>query len=159
MIEPATESSRDGRGAAPWTLVLPVAYGVHLLEEWYGGEGILEWTARLTGEPMAETVFFLLNGLTLPLFVITTVLAVAFRPLRWIPISWGALLLVNGVLHALGALATASYFPGIVSGLSLYVPLGVMALRDGRRRESRSTFRWAVALGVGYHVLVSAIAL
>ena len=151
----------DGaRGAAwPWAVLLPAAYAVHLVEEWFGGEGLLAWTARIKAEPLDEGIFFLLNGFTFPLVLATTLLAIVYPRLSWVPTAWGAVFLVNGVLHLLGSAATASYFPGVVTGSLLYLPLGWLALSTGYRQETPSTFGRAVALGVGYHALVLLVSL
>jgi hypothetical protein len=77
------------------------------------------------------------------------------RSFRWFVVSFGALILVNGILHLLGSLVTGSYSPGTVSGSLIYLPLGALALHAGRTEEG---FGRAVALGIALHAGVAAIA-
>ena len=58
------------------------------------------------------------------------------------------------MLHVGAALLTASYSPGLISGLLLWLPLGVAALTFGHRVLSERSFRSGVLIGVVAHVLV-----
>ena len=157
MISTKTSSS-SGSSTEPgrwWPLLLPAAYLIHLAEEWWGGVGFAAWTANAVGRPVSETRFLVVNGIAAPVLTACTLLAVRSRSFRWFVVTFGTIVLVNGVLHLLGSLATASYSPGVVSGSLLYLPLGALALREGRTGER---FGGAVALGLALHALVAVIA-
>lgn len=151
-ISSSGSSTEPGRW---WPLLLPAAYLIHLAEEWWGGVGFAAWTANALGRPVSETRFLVINGIALPILTVCTLIAVRSRSFRWFVISFGTLVLVNGILHLLGSLVTASYSPGVVSGSLVYLPLGALALRDGRTDEG---FGRAVALGIALHVVVAVIA-
>lgn len=136
---------------------MPLAYTLHLAEEWWGGEGFASWTARVLGAEVSETRFLVVNGIAWPLFTTLTILAL-FRPSwRWFWVCFAALVVLNASLHLLGSLASGSYSPGLITGLALYLPLGIATLR-GRFVESPVTYRWGVAAGIGIHALVAVIA-
>ncbi|HEX9667955.1 MAG TPA: HXXEE domain-containing protein [Thermoanaerobaculia bacterium] len=141
-----------------WPLLLPSAYLLHLAEEWWGGEGFASWTARALGRQVSPSRFLLLNGIVWPLFAVLTVMALRKPALAWFPTTFSSIVLVNGVLHALGSLATGSYSPGVVTGVLLYLPLGAYGLVVGRRRLPPRTFALAVLAGILVHVLVAVIA-
>lgn len=141
-----------------WPLLLPASYLLHLAEEWFGGEGLTAWTGQALGRAVSAERFLLLNGLFWPLVAVFTVAAVKWPRLSWVLSTFGALFLVNGVLHALGSLAFASYSPGLVTGLLLYLPVGGYALHAGREQLPPATFARAVLLGLAIHAVVAVVA-
>ncbi|HVS30750.1 MAG TPA: HXXEE domain-containing protein [Thermoanaerobaculia bacterium] len=146
------------RRRAWWLLVLPASYLLHLAEEWWGGEGFAMWTARAVGSPVSTSRFLVLNGIVWPLFFILTVMAILRPKLAWFPATFATVILINTALHALGALATSSYSPGLITGLLLYLPSGLAALSLARRSLTPASFTLAVLSGVFFHGLVIAIA-
>jgi hypothetical protein len=138
--------------------VLPAIFLVHLAEEWFGGEGLPAWTASALGASIRPTRFLVINGLAWPLFALLTVLGILRRRLTWLPVALAVLMVVNAVLHALGTLATGRYSPGLVTGLLLYLPVGLVALGYGRRALPPAHFQRAVVAGVLVHAAVVAVA-
>lgn len=76
----------------------------------------------------------------------------------WFVVTFGTIVLINGTLHVLGSGGSASYSPGVITGLALYLPLGITTLRLGRTRSSAGTFWAAVLLGVAIHGVVAVVA-
>jgi hypothetical protein len=141
-----------------WWLMLPASYLAHLCEEWWGGEGFASWTARVVGAPVSETRFIVVNSIAAPVFVLATVLAITKPKWAWFIVTLGTIVLINGLVHLLGAAGSRSYSPGVITGTVLYLPLGILALRLGRRRLFDTTFWAAVAVGVVIHAMVAIIA-
>jgi hypothetical protein len=148
----------EGRVREWWPLLLPCAYLLHLAEEWWGGEGFGSWMARAYGREVSPFRFLLLNGVVWPLFAVLTVAALRKPAVAWFLTAFSSIVLVNGVLHALGSLATGSYSPGVVTGTLLYLPLGAHGLAVGRRELPPQTFALAVLGGILTHVLIAVIA-
>jgi hypothetical protein len=146
------------QGKQWWLLALPASYLAHLVEEWWGGEGFASWTQRVVGAPVSETRFIIVNSIAAPLFVLGTVFAIIHSAWGWFAVTFGTIVLINGTLHVLGSVGTASYSPGVITGLALYVPLGLIVLRRGRTQLSAVAFRVAVLLGVAIHGLVAIVA-
>ena len=151
-------SSDRGTDLNKWLLLLPLAYLLHLAEEWWGGEGFVAWTLRALGRPVSETRFLVLNAIVWPLFCTLTLLAFRKRSMAWFPTTFGTVNLINAGLHVLGTMVSGSYSPGLVTAVFLYLPLGGLAMRSGRRGLSESAFGWAVLLGVVIHAVVAVIA-
>lgn len=139
-------------------LLLPASYLLHLLEEWFAGEGFAVWTERALGQPVSPTRFLILNAIVWPLFTALTLAAIRTPALAWFPTTFGTIVVINAALHALGSLASSSYSPGLVTGLLLYLPVGTLAIRSGQRELSSATFTRAVLLGVAVHAVVAVIA-
>lgn len=141
-----------------WLLLLPLAYLLHLAEEWWGGEGFAVWTARALGSPVSTTRFLVLNSIVWPLFAVLTTAGILRARLAWFPVTFATVVVVNVGLHVLGALATSSYSPGVITGVLLYVPVGLAALAHGRRVVTPRSFQLAVLLGFLIHAAVAVIA-
>jgi hypothetical protein len=149
---------RKGAHRPWWLLLLPISYLFHLAEERWGGEGFAAWTARAVGSPVSTTRFIALNSIVWPLFLSLTVAAVLRPKLAWFPAVFATVVLVNAALHTLGSLVTATYSPGLVTGLLLYLPIGTAALSFSRNHATPRSFHLAVLLGVVIHAVVAVIA-
>jgi len=77
---------------------------------------------------------------------------------RWLLVSFGTVVLINGIVHAVASVLTKSYSPGLVSGLLLFIPLGTITLVHGRERVNRRTFRAGLIVGVLMHLFVVLLA-
>ena len=141
-----------------WPLLLPAAYLCHLVEEWLGGDGFVLWTARALGRQVSATRFLVLNGIVWPAFAALTVAAIRKPALAWFLTTFSTVVMINGVLHTLGSLASVSYSPGLITGVFLYLPIGGYALGTGCRELPPRTFGLAVLGGVVIHALVAVIA-
>lgn len=141
-----------------WLLLLPLSYLLHLAEEWWGGEGFAVWTARALGAPVSTTRFLVLNSIVWPLFALLTTAAILRPRLAWFPVTFATVVVVNAGLHVLGALATSSYSPGLITGILLYLPVGIAALAHGRRVVTPRAFQLAVLFGFLIHAAVAVIA-
>ena len=141
-----------------WPLLLPASYLLHLVEEWFGGVGFAAWTERALGQPVSTTRFLILNAVVWPSFAALTLAAIKRPAVAWFLTSFGTIVVINALLHGLGTVASASYSPGLVTGLLLYLPLGSLAIRRGRQELPAGAFARAVFLGVAAHIVVALIA-
>lgn len=141
-----------------WPLVLPIAYLLHLAEEWWGGEGLSAWTLRELGAQISPQRFVVINGILWPLFAVMTMLAIRYARMAWFLTSFGTLVATNATLHVLGSLVFMSYSPGVVTGVLLYLPLGGGAIVAGRSELPHRTFVIAVLLGFAAHAVVPLLA-
>jgi hypothetical protein len=140
-----------------WWLVLPASYLAHLCEEWWGGEGFASWMARVIGAPVSETRFTVVNSIAAPIFLLGTVLAITKPTWAWFIVTFGTIVLINGLLHVHGSAGSRSYSPGVTTGVALYLPLGILALRLGRTRLSEARVWAAAAVGVAIHAMVAIV--
>ena len=150
---------KDSATAPVWLLVLPVAYLAHLCEEWWGGPGFPMWTQVTLGADVSEARFLVINATALPLIAGGTIAAVLSRHLAPFVVALSSLFVLNGVVHLLLTLAFATYSPGTITGVVLYLPLGGLALRTMSRRLPGRVFTRSVIAGVVVHAFVSLMAL
>ncbi len=143
---------------AKWGWLFPATYALHILEEFGGGEGFAAWMARVAGVELEARQFLVWNALALLLMALGVVLAARFRHLRWILLAYGVAFLLNALSHLAATLYTATYSPGLISGLLLWLPLGAHALLRYRPTLSRRSARAGLVVGVLIHCAVVALA-
>ncbi len=130
-----------------WLWLFPASYAVHIAEEGLAGEGFYRWIRRVVGREVSPGVFVGLN------LAYGAAMAAAVRRARtredaaWVVPALGTVTAINGVGHLAGSLATRSYSPGTVSGVTVWAPLGLYALLRSRRVLPRATWRRGVLAG------------
>jgi hypothetical protein len=141
----------------PW--LFPLTYLLHLTEELWGGEGFTIWLNTFVGAELAESQFVVLNGLGWLLMVIGCWLINKYRSLRWLLVTLATVVLINALLHLLASVATMSYSPGVVTGILLWVPLGIYSIWQSRREIKNRIFKRAVFVGIVISLVVLATTL
>ena len=106
---------------------LVVAAVVHILEEYVYPGGFAGALERLL--PRATALFTLkfhlaVNGLLVLLCLLSAFIGKANLVLS---LSVFSLVFTNAVLHVRGAIVTKRYYPGVISGVLIYIPLAVYA--------------------------------
>ncbi len=144
--------------AARWLWLFPVTYAVHIVEEGLAGERFYRWIHRVVGRELSGRVFITLNLLYLSA-MIAAVQRVHVRRSEWIVPALGFITTANGLGHLAGSVATRSYSPGVVSGMTIWMPLGIVALQRSRRLLPRKVWRRGVLGGVAVAGAVAVIAL
>lgn len=135
-------------------LLLLLTYAAHMAEEYWGGMGFAAWVSLHTGLTMTEPVWLQLN-ITFYLVMAGAVVAGWLaKPAQWLLLPLGTVVLINGMAHLVTSVLTRSYSPGVVTGVLLWIPLGITMLRAGKRHWPRSAFVAGIGLGVVLHVVV-----
>ncbi len=80
------------------------------------------------------------------------------RPNYLAIIAVGVLFFINGWAHLLASIYTWSYFPGLISGIIIYLPLGVLIYKKIYIKSKLKDRQWGVLIGVGFQILVNVIA-
>ena len=147
-----TTSTAVNQTVAPrTTALLPIAYLLHLAEEWIGD--LPGWFLVALGTEVSDERFLLVNGIGLLVFVTGTWAALRYRQMAWFAASLAALFGLNGVLHTLATIGLGSYSPGTITGLLLYIPLSVVVLRSSSARLATPVFAGAIVFGAALHGL------
>jgi hypothetical protein len=128
---------------------------LHVLEEYFYPGGFPDFMkgSAPAFAPFVTTRFaILINGL----FLILCILGAIFgRSALVFGLSIGSLLVFNGLTHLAGSLRAGRYAPGMISGLLLYLPLGITAyvlfLRSGQLSVPQALL--SVALGMAYQIM------
>lgn len=153
-----TEASltRNDNFTGSWAWLFPISYLIHITEEYWGG--FPAWIARFWGVESSLSNFLSWNGGAWVMMTVGVVLVLRTKSYRWLLVSFGMVVLINGLVHAIASVVTLSYSPGLVSGLLLFVPLGAITLRRARVNMNRRTFRAGLIVGVLMHVAVVLLA-
>jgi uncharacterized protein with HXXEE motif len=112
----------------PWLLLFPATYLLHILEEYYAGEGFHRWMRRVARITLAPAQFIAINSLLWMAMLVATLTASYFAKQGWVIVALAVIVSINGVGHLVGTLYTGVYSPGLATGLVLWVPLGIYAL-------------------------------
>jgi hypothetical protein len=128
---------------------------LHVLEEYFYPGGFPDFMKKSSPifAPFVTTTFaILINGLFLVLCVLGAIFG---RSALVFGLSIGSLLVFNGLTHLGGSLRARKYAPGMISGLLLYLPLGLTAyvlfLRSGQLSVPQALL--SVALGFAYQII------
>jgi hypothetical protein len=143
----------------PWIWLFPAIYLLHILEESFAGERFYNWTHRIVGRRIPFRAFLALNACFLAL-MIAAVLALQGGNWLWLLSALGTITAVNGLGHFVGTLATRSYSPGVITGLLLWLPLGVAGLTLSRSALTAEAWWLGIAAGASVSglVIMSALA-
>lgn len=147
-----------GRPGA-WAWLFPLTYLFHAAEELLGGVGFPAWVSELAGVSVSPGLFLRLNAMFFAGMVAVVWIARTVPGAGWILVTLAVSVAVNGVLHFAGTILTGSYSPGVVTGLLLWVPLGLFVLRAMRSRLPRPAFALAGLAGIALQGLVSMVLL
>lgn len=154
-------ASRRASASEWWLLAFPATYLVHIAEEYWSGETFWRWASRLSGADFSHRDFVVLNAVAFGVMTVAAFAAWRLPRVRAVAVpAMATVVAVNGTLHGVAALVTGTHSPGMVSGLLLWLPLGLWALRRALRDAGRldAAMVAGVALGVAAQLLVSAIA-
>jgi hypothetical protein len=146
------------RLAGAWTVLFPLTYCLHVAEEYWGGETFYGWVSRVWQIDLTRDEFLTLNAIAMGVMIVAVLVANVTTVRLPIP-AFGFVVVLNGSLHVIASVVTASYSPGAISGVLVWVPLGVYALRRSHRALRAAEFYGGIALGALAHGLVSWVAL
>jgi len=134
---------------AHWSLLFPVTYFFHILEEYYGGEGYSVYLLRLRGIHLSPTRFLLVQTIGLTLMIVGIILARRLRFPNQLSVILGAVTLVNGLTHLILSLVYSEYVPGLITSLILWIPLGLVTLVGLKPMMRESRYWLCITVGVG----------
>ncbi|MBL8755949.1 MAG: HXXEE domain-containing protein [Planctomycetes bacterium] len=138
--------------------VFPATYVLHLVEESCCGATFPVWISRHAGVDFGMRAFVWLNLVAMAAMVGAVVVVQRGRA-PWMRIALGTIVLVNGAAHTIGSVVTQEYSPGLVTGLLLWLPLGVVTVVAAWHRRRSATFTLGIAAGLVAHGVVSGIVL
>lgn len=136
-----------------WAWAFPATYLAHIAEEhWNDFNG---WVAGVWGVENSDAHFLIWNGAALLLMLVGVALMLKTKSFRWLIISFGVVVLINGLLHLIGSIVTWSYSPGLITSLLFWFPLGATTLfRAWRQVKNRRVFHAGVIVGIMMHVCI-----
>ena len=154
-----TDETRSDRTQTILLWLFPATYLIHISEEYWGGGGFSAYMARTRGVNLPPSRFLWMNGIGLALMVLGVVLAQRYRFPLWLLACFGAITMGNGLSHTINSAVSRQYNPGVVSGLLIWIPLGLVTLLYLKRKMPPRSYWTAMAIGFGILVVVALLAL
>src|SRR5215207_1325413 len=128
--------------------LFPLTYLIHVAEEFLAGVALATSPSKIRGANLTPTQFLILNGVAVLLIIAGMFIShrLKFRP--WLMVCLGMVVLINGLFHVAAGLRIAGYNPGLISGLFIWMPLGIITLICLRKRVRPGKYWAAMAIGV-----------
>jgi hypothetical protein len=151
-------------GLSPGGLILnlswlfPATLLLHLIEEYWGGTALSNSPDKMRGVNLAPAQFLALTGFGLALMIAGIILALRFGFPQLLLVILGIFVLINGLSHTLTSVLKAEYNPGVISGLLIWIPLGVVTLIGLKDSMTGHRYWMGTAIGIGIHAVVSTLA-
>jgi len=152
-VNPDNAARRDEQ-VGRWVWLAPLAYAIHMLEEAFGGSGLVGWMIERGSLRLSIASFLGLSFLGFAAISAATWGARRRPWWRWTLASAGTILLVNGITHVAVSARARCYVPGLWTGIVFYVPLGAVLLFRVRRLAKPKVFWAAVGIGFAIHAVV-----
>jgi hypothetical protein len=138
-------------GSGLWVWFVPLSFLVHVIEEAFGGDGLMAWMAAGGGVDWSLARFLGYNMGGLAVLSLAAWAARRWDMWRWPLVSGAAIYIANGVWHAAICFMTRSYVPGVITGLTLYIPLGCFIICRLRHLMSARAITIAIIIGMVIH--------
>jgi len=129
--------------------LFPATYLIHITEDYWAGVALSTSPVKIRGANLTPTEFLIVNGFAWILLVLGTILAqrLKFRP--WLLISLATAVIVNSIFHLRGAIRISAYNPGLISGVLVWIPLGLITLIAMKKKMQPRKYWIALILGLG----------
>jgi hypothetical protein len=137
-------------------LFLP-AYLLHVIEEYLAG--FPAWFGAIAGHPLPVPAFVAINAVGVTVLVTAIIAATRHERLGWIAVAMATVAVINPLAHLLASILTATYSPGLVSGVVVWLPLGQLLLLRARYQADGAALRRGVLVGMLVQGFVTATAL
>lgn len=154
-----TDETRADRRETILLWLFPATYLIHIAEEYWVGGGFSAYIARVRNVNLPPSTFLLMNGIGLALMILGVLLARRFSFTQWLLACFGMITLGNGLSHTINSVVSREYNPGLISGLLIWIPLGLAALVYVKGQMPRRRFWTALAIGIVILLIVALLAL
>jgi len=139
--------------------LFPLAFLIHIAEEFYAGIGLPVWFSNLFNTNLSTDIFITINATGIVLVLFNALMHSLGMGSKLILVVFGSLVFVNGWLHLGASLLTSTYSPRTISGIFLFVPLGIITFKKVLPKLSGRDKIIGISLGILIHVLASGVAL
>ena len=138
---------------------LPIAYMIHLFDEYFSGEGFPNWFSGLFKANLSSNDFIIINSVGFAATLIIVILYSFNKVNIFFIATLGTLFFINGLIHLLASAILMKYSPGTISGLFIYLPLGYLIFKKIFPLISEQQRVLSVWVGIILQVIVAIIAL
>jgi len=116
---------------------------IHLTEEFWGGMRSSD-RDKLHGLDLSRGGFIRANLVAVFGLIVISITAVKMGFPQFLLVSLGTFIVVNGARHAVKSVREITYSPGLITGILVFLPLGVLTLI--RLEPAMSVLRFAGAM-------------
>lgn len=144
---------------ALWPWLFPLAYLAHIAEEYWGGDGYSAYLSRTKGVMLTSGRFLFMTGIGCVLMIagIPVARVLGFPQLSMVIL--GTVFAANGVSHTISFVVKGRYNPGLVTGMLIWIPLGLVTLAQLSEKMSAARYFTAFLIGLGIQGVVSLLSL
>jgi len=142
-----------------WFWLFPLTLLIHIAEELFGGEGYPAYLKRLRGVSLTPTKFLVGQAIGLALIVFGIFIARRLDFPRQLLVILGTIVAVNGLSHLATSLYYGGYGPGLISGVLIWIPLGMATLIRFKTGMQPHRYWLYVTLGIGINLAIAVLTL
>lgn len=154
MRDRLAESSRSNEFV--WAILFPLTYLLHIAEEYYGAGGFPHYMQTYYHVQLTETRFLELQLIGVIAMIAGLWLSTRLHFPRTMLVILAAVVLKNAAIHLVRSAANARYEPGVITGVALWIPLGLSAIYFNRGMSAKRLLV-SLAIGAGISGLVELI--
>jgi hypothetical protein len=147
-------------GIIPRYLVwlLPFTYSLHIVEEYFAGGGLPNWFSNVFNATISNDDFILINTIALSGVIAFSIIYQFFKQNNVLFLALVTLFFANGIIHLLSSIFSLTYSPGTVTGLILYIPVGIFLFKRILPLLSYNQRVTGISIGIFIHIIVAIIA-
>jgi hypothetical protein len=142
-----------------WAWLFPTTYLLHIAEEYWGGDGYTRHLSQTRGLYLSPLRFFILTAIGFLLMIAGIIVAQTFKFPQLLLVILGTVFFINGLSHAISSILTRKYDPGLISGVLIWVPLGIATLLQLKGSMPTSRYLMGSVIGLMIQGTVSLLAL
>jgi hypothetical protein len=136
--------------------LLPPAYLIHLFDEYFFG--FTGWFSAYLKASLSTYDFIVINVFGLTAAILIVFLFSLGKLNIFFIAALGSLFFINGLIHLAASTLTATYSPGTISGVVVYLPLGYLIFKKLFPLLPPQHRKMAVTAGVIIQIIVTVIA-
>ena len=140
-----------------WATLFPVTYLLHIAEEYYCGAGFPQYMLKYYQVELTEARFLTLQLVGVIAMIVGLWLSTKLRFPKTMLVILGSVVLTNGAVHLMRSAANARYEPGLITGVLLWMPLGLTTIYLNRAEMSSKRLIFSIVIGLGISGLVELI--
>jgi len=142
-----------------WATLFPVTYLLHIAEEYYCAGGFPQYMVKYYHVELTETRFLILQLIGVIGMIFGLWISAKLNFPKTMLVIFAAAILKNAVIHLIRSAANARYEPGLITGVALWIPLGLTTIFLNRAGMSSKRLIFSIATGIGISGLVELIQL
>jgi hypothetical protein len=139
--------------------LFPATYVIHVAEEYLAGVALATSPSKISGANLTPNQFLIVHGVAVLLMIVGLFIARRLQFRSWLLVCFGVVVLINGLFHVAATLRIAAYHPGLITGLLIWIPMGIITLICLKQRVRPVKYWAAVAIGIVINVIALVIAL